>query len=119
MRRERPHDLPGRADDAHVAIVAGEEEAVGAGADGGDVVGLEEGARVVVGDADGGDFEEVEVLPLFGWEAGLASAPARYSAGKFRRTESAMMNCWADHWEPDHIFKGLVQGALSEQTVGA
>lgn len=59
-----------------VAIAAAEEEAVGAGADGRDVAALEEGARVVVGDADLGRVEEVEGPPL-SRPAGLVSLLGR------------------------------------------
>lgn len=61
---EAPYDLPAGADDSYVAIEAPEEEAVGPRADAGYVVALEEGARVVVGEFDLADFEEVEGLPL-------------------------------------------------------
>ena len=75
IRAETAHDLPARADDAHDAVIAAEEKAVGAGADGRDVVALEEGARagggfvasiiiVVVGELDLGCVEEVEGPPL-------------------------------------------------------
>jgi len=60
------HNLPASADDAHVAVIAAEEEAIGAGADARDVVALEEAARVVVGEAHGADVEEIEGLPLRG-----------------------------------------------------
>jgi hypothetical protein len=61
---EAPHDLPAGPDDAHVAVIAAEEEAVGAGADLGDFVALKQEARFVVGHADLRDVEEVEFPPL-------------------------------------------------------
>lgn len=62
---EAADDPPAGADDAHMAVRAAEEEAVGAGADAGDLVAVEEGARlVVVGELDLADIEEVEGFPL-------------------------------------------------------
>lgn len=62
---EAADDPPAGAHDAHMAVRAAEEEAVGAGADAGDLVAVEEGARlVVVGELDLDDIEEVEGFPL-------------------------------------------------------
>lgn len=48
-----------------MAVIAADEEVVGAGADAGDLVGLEGGAGfVVVRELDLADVEEVERLPL-------------------------------------------------------
>jgi hypothetical protein len=73
IRGETAHDLPAGPDDAHGAVVAAEEQAVGAGAYGRDVVALEGGAGVVlvvVGQLDLGCVKEVEGSPLFGGGAG-------------------------------------------------
>lgn len=65
VRLEAADDPPAWAHDAHMAVGAAEEEAVGAGADAGDLVAVEEGARlVVVGELDLADVEEVEGFPL-------------------------------------------------------
>lgn len=61
---EAPQDLPARADDAYVTVIATEEQAIGAGADAGDLVVLEEGACLVVAELDLADLEEVECFPL-------------------------------------------------------
>lgn len=62
---EAADDPPAGAHDAHMAVRAAEEEAVGAGADAGDLVAVEEGARlVVVGELNLADIEEVEGFPL-------------------------------------------------------
>lgn len=62
---EAADDPPAGAHDAHMAVRAAEEEAVGAGADAGDLVAVEEGARLVVfGELDLADIEEVEGFPL-------------------------------------------------------
>ena len=61
---EAPDDLPAGADDADISIVAAEEEAIGPGADLGDLVAFEQEARLVVGQADLADLEEVEFPPL-------------------------------------------------------
>ncbi|QBZ60911.1 hypothetical protein PoMZ_07855 [Pyricularia oryzae] len=60
IRPEAPHDLPAGADDTHMAVVAAEEEAVGAGTDARDLVALEECARVVVTELYLLDVEEVK-----------------------------------------------------------
>jgi hypothetical protein len=61
VRAEAAHDLPAAgADDAHGAVIAAQEQAVGAGADGRDIVALEDGAGVVVSDFDLGGVKEVE-----------------------------------------------------------
>lgn len=68
VRAEAAHDLPAGADDAHGSVIAAEEEAVGARADGRDVIALKEGASaalVGVGDLDLGCIEEVEGPPLY------------------------------------------------------
>ena len=89
IRAKAAHDSPAGPDDAHDAVIAAEDQAVGAGADGGDLVAFEEGAgaaagvgvvvvvgggRVggggmgVVGELDLGCVEEVEGPPLGeGW----------------------------------------------------
>lgn len=65
VRLEAADDPPAWAHDAHMAVGAAEEEAVGAGADAGYLVAVEEGARlVVVGELDLADVEEVEGFPL-------------------------------------------------------
>lgn len=65
VRLEAADDPPAGPHDAHMAVGAAEEEAVGAGADAGDLVAVEEGARlVVVGELDLADVEEVEGFPL-------------------------------------------------------
>lgn len=64
MRLEASDDLPAGPDYSYVAIVAPEKQAVGSGADTRYVVALEEGARVVIGESNLADFEEVEGLPL-------------------------------------------------------
>lgn len=62
---EAADDPPAGAHDAHMAVRAAEKEAVGAGADAGDLVAVEEGARLVVfGELDLADIEEVEGFPL-------------------------------------------------------
>lgn len=64
VSQEAPDHLPGRPDDAYVAIEAAEEETVGAGADAGYLVVLEEGPRLVVAQFDLAHFKEVECFPL-------------------------------------------------------
>lgn len=65
VRLEAADDPPAGAYDAHMAIDAAEEEAVGAGEDAGYLVAFEEGARfVVIGELDLADIEEVEGFPL-------------------------------------------------------
>lgn len=64
VRVETSEDLPAGADDAHVSVIAAEEQAIGAGAYAGDLVVLEEGARLVVAGLDLADLEEVECFPL-------------------------------------------------------
>ena len=65
VRLAAADDPPAGPHDAHMAVGAAEEEAVGAGADAGDLVAVEEGARlVVVGELDLADVEEVEGFPL-------------------------------------------------------
>lgn len=65
VRLEAADDPPAGAHDADMAVRTAEEEAVGAGADAGDLVAVEEGARlVVVGELDLADVEEVEGFPL-------------------------------------------------------
>ena len=61
---EASYDLPAGADNAHVAIIATEEQTVGAGAYAGYLVVLEEGPRLVVAGLDLADLEEVECFPL-------------------------------------------------------
>ena len=65
MSLEAAHDLPAGADDPNIPIAASEEEAVGAGAYRGNIVALEEGSGIVVGELDVGHIEEVKRLPLF------------------------------------------------------
>lgn len=67
---ELPEHLPALADDADGAIVGADKEAVGALADTGYVVALEELAGVVISKSDGRDVEEVERLPLCNQLAG-------------------------------------------------
>ena len=65
MSLEAADDAPARAHDAHMAVRTAKEEAVGAGADAGYLVAVEEGARlVVVGELDLADVEEVKGFPL-------------------------------------------------------
>lgn len=67
MCLEAPDNLPARAYDAHVAIGASDEEAVGAGADAGYGIALEKGACLVIGgEFDLANIEEVKRLPLSG-----------------------------------------------------
>ena len=61
---EASDDLPAGADDAHVSIIATEEQAIGAGADARYLAALEEGSRLVVAGFDLADLEEVECFPL-------------------------------------------------------
>lgn len=49
IRAEAANDSPAGADDAHDAVVAAEDQAVGAGADGRDLVALEERAGAAAG----------------------------------------------------------------------
>lgn len=65
MRLKPPDDLPSLAQDADVSIVGAEKQAVGACADAGDVVALEELAGFVVGQRHLRDVEEVKRLPLW------------------------------------------------------
>lgn len=51
---------PALADDADGSIATTDEEAVGAGADAGYFVAVEDVAGFVIGEGDLGDFEEVE-----------------------------------------------------------
>ena len=60
---EAPDYLPAEPNYVNVAIVGAEEEAIGAGADAGDVIALEEGAGLVVGDLDLGGIKEVKRPP--------------------------------------------------------
>jgi hypothetical protein len=64
MGLETPDNLPARADDADVAIVGAQKEAVGTRAHGRDLVALEEELRLVVGELNLRDIEEVESFPL-------------------------------------------------------
>lgn len=75
VRLEPPHHLPALAHNADDAILRPKKETVGAGADAGDVVALEELLGVLVREGDLGDFEEVKRLPLRG------SADARWRIG--------------------------------------
>lgn len=87
MCLEGADNLPAGADDPHVAIVAAEEKAVGAGADAGDRVAFEKGARVVVGrELDLADVEEVKGLPLFWGSEMEISRPGEEAGGVGRRT---------------------------------
>lgn len=61
-----PDHLPGRPDNAYVAIEAAEKEAIGAGANTGYLVVFEKGPRLVVAQFDLAHFEEVECFPLRG-----------------------------------------------------
>lgn len=70
---EAADDPPAGAHDAHMAVRAAEEEAVGAGADAGDFVAVEKGARLVVfGELDLADVEEVEGFPLRATREGVS-----------------------------------------------
>lgn len=65
MRLEAADDPPAGTYDAHMAVGAPEEEAIGARANAGYLVAIEEGAcLVVVGELDLADIEEVEGFPL-------------------------------------------------------
>lgn len=64
MRLKRPHHLPALANDADVSIARAEEQAVGACADAGNLVALEELAGFIVGQRYLRDVEEVKRLPL-------------------------------------------------------
>ena len=68
IRAKAANDLPARPDNAHGAVIAAEEQAVGAGAHGRDVAAaLEDGARVVGVVGGEGDLccvKEVEGSPL-------------------------------------------------------
>ena len=85
MRLEAPNHLPALSNDAYVAIITAKEEAVGSGADAGDLVALEEAARLVVGGVGLGDLEEVEGLPLSRESGMLAEDPCEEG---FRESEN-------------------------------
>jgi hypothetical protein len=64
VRLKRPHHLPALANDADISIARAEEQAVGACADAGDLVALEELAGFIVRQRYLRDVEEVKRLPL-------------------------------------------------------
>lgn len=100
---EAADDAPAGADDAHVAVGAAEEEAIGAGADAGDLVAVEEGARlVVVGELDLADIEEVEGFPLRRRGAGSASwlqqwCPGPDGVNTYREGHAVPYRCLGDN----------------------
>jgi len=64
VRPEASHDLPASPDNAYISIVAAENQIFGACTDARYLIAFEEGARLIVGESDCGDLEEVEGLPL-------------------------------------------------------
>ena len=96
IRREAPHDLPARSHDAHKPVIAAEEQTVGTGADAGNVVTLEDCARIVVGDLDLCCFEEVKGPPL------LPIHPRRLV------TELAVFGEMEGGWSGGHTVNAMV-----------
>jgi hypothetical protein len=130
IRREAAHDFPAGADDAHGAVVAAEEQAVRAGADGRDVVALERGAGVVlvvVRQLDLGCVEEVEGSPLFcqgrelaasmegllrGEREDLAERGSRRGQWEGGRTVSAMVASSSPSWRLVANYLAMLGGVL-------
>jgi hypothetical protein len=87
VRQEAAHNLPARADDAHVAIEATEEQTVGSGTHARNLIALEKVARLVVTGSRLVDVEEVKRLPL----GGVSSARR---TGRDKRVGSFSVPSW-------------------------